>query len=313
MLYSDHHGIYERFAKDPAVIRIGDTYLLYHSSWIAGETPEPKKRLTIGIATSEDMERWEFVGFVPLEQECERKGIGAPAAYVEDGVVHLFYQTYGNRERDAICHATSRDGIHFEKDPTNPIFRPTEDWCCGRAIDADVVAFGNRLFLYFATRDRDFKIQMQGCAYAPLGSDYSKERWTQAVGGSVLSPEQPWEGKCIEAAATLVHNDRLYLFYGGSYNCTPQQIGYAVSRDGVHFEKPLDHPFLPCGEAGDWNASESGHPYVFEDTDGRIYLFYQGSPDGGKTWIISRCEIGFRSEVPYIIQFFNQSSTEERT
>ena len=306
MLYTDSHGSKENFAKDPAVIRLGDTYYLYHSSFIAGKNPGDKDRLIVAIAASDDMEHWNFVDFLPLTQECEERGIGAPAAYVEDGIVHLFYQTYGNREKDAICHATSRDGIHFTKDPTNPIFAPTSDWCCGRAIDADVVAFGDKLFLYIATRDKDFKIQMQGCAYAPLGSDYSRDQWTQAVNAPILSPEAPWEGKCIEAAATLVHNEKVYLFYGGAYNCAPQQIGYAVSRDGVHFEKPLDRPFLTCGKEGDWNASESGHPYVFEDTDGRIYLFYQGSPDGGKTWIISRCEIGFHGDEPYIIQFFNE-------
>lgn len=311
MLYSDHHGIIEGFAKDPAVIRLQDTYYLYHSSCIAGETPSDKKRLTIGIATSKDLESWEFLGFIPLEQECERKGIGAPAAYLENGIVHLFYQTYGNHEKDAICHATSRDGIHFEKDPTNPIFSPTTDWCCGRAIDADVVAFGDKLFLYFATRDRDFKVQMQGCAIAPLGSDYSRKQWTQAVNAPVLIPDQPWEGACIEAAATMVHKDQIYLFYGGSYNCTPQQIGYAVSSDGIHFKKPLDHPFLPCGKEGDWNASESGHPYIFVDEDEKIHLFYQGSPDMGKTWIISRCQIEFQGDSPRIVQFFNSKSTEE--
>ena len=310
MLYSDSHGTKEGFAKDPAVLRLGDTYYLYHSSFIAGKTPEEKDRLIIGIATSKDMEHWTFVDFVPLEQECEERGIGAPAVYLENGIAHLFYQTYGNREKDAICHATSTDGIHFVKDPTNPIFAPTDDWCCGRAIDADVVAFGDKLFLYIATRDKDFKIQMQGGAYASLGSDYSRDQWTQAINAPILSPEQDWEGKCIEAAATLVHNNKIYLFYGGSYNCTPQQIGYAISEDGIHFEKPLNRPFLPCGKAGDWNASESGHPYVFIDDDGRIYLFYQGSPDGGKTWILSRCEIGFHSDEPYIIQFFNESTEE---
>jgi hypothetical protein len=197
-------------------------------------------------------------------------------------------------------------GVHFEKDETNPIFSPTEDWCCGRAIDADVLAFDGKLFLYFATRDHEMKIQMQGCAYAPLGCDYARDRWTQATNAPILYPELLWEGQCIEAAATLVHNGKVYMFYGGSYNCTPQQIGYAVSSDGIHFEKPQNTPFLPAGNPGDWNACESGHPYAFVDDDGRIYLFYQGSPDGGKSWYLSRCEIGFHGDEPYIIQFFHE-------
>lgn len=289
-------------------MRLGDTYFLYFSGLQRLEAE--KEKLVVGIARSTDMEAWEFVGFMPLTQACEQNGVGAPGAFLENGCVHLFYQTYGNGKHDAICHAVSTDGIYFEKDESNPIFAPTNDWCCGRAIDADVVAFGNKLFLYFATRDHEMKIQKQGCAYAPLGCDYSRNQWTQAVNASILSPEFLWEGQCIEAAATLVHNEKVYLFYGGSYNCTPQQIGYAVSEDGVHFRKPQNTPFLPAGGEGAWNASESGHPYVFADNDGRIYLFYQGSPDGGKSWYISRCEIAFRGEIPYIIRFFNDQNKE---
>ena len=305
MLFTCTQGSRAAFAKDPAVIHFGGSYFLYFSSYqIIGE----KDRLVVGIARSQDMEKWEFIEFLPLSQECEKNGIGAPAAYVEGDTVHLFYQTYGNRAKDAICHATSSDGIHFQKDPTNPIFSPTADWCCGRAIDADVVPFGDRLFLYFATRDHKMEIQKQGCAYAPLGSDYSRSQWTQAIRGSILAPEFPWEGECIEAAATLVQNGKVVMFYGGSYNCDPQQIGYANSTDGIFFQKPQSEPFITCGREGDWNASESGHPYAFVDDDGRIYLFYQGSPDGGVTWYLSRCEIDFDGDTPYVKQYFNNKT-----
>ena len=287
------------------MVRFDHSYFLYFSGY---QIQNGKEKLVVGIARSQDMEHWEFVSFMPLTQPCEENGVGAPGAYVEDGTVHLFYQTYGNRERDAICHAVSHDGIHFEKDPTNPIYSPTDDWCCGRAIDADVVAFHGKLFLYIATRDHEYRIQKQGCAYAPLGSGYSRDAWTQAINASVLTPEFLWEGKCIEAAATLVHEDKLYLFYGGSYNCTPQQIGYAVSEDGVHFVKPQSTPFIKCGDAGAWNASESGHPYAFVDDDGRYYLFYQGSPDGGKTWFLSRCELDFADGVPFVKEYYHEKT-----
>ena len=52
-------------------------------------------------------------------------------------------------------------------------------------------------------------------------------------------------------------------------------------------------PLLENGTAGEWNASESGHPYVFEDEDGKVYLFYQGSPDNGRNWFLSRTEVRF--------------------
>lgn len=289
MLFTETHGCREAFSKDPAVIRKGEEYFFYYSGF---QMLDGKEKLAVGISRTKDLEHYEFEGFLPLTQECEANGVGAPAAYLEDGVIHLFYQTYGNRERDAICHATSTDGVHFEKDPTNPIFRPTDDWCCGRAIDADVVAFGDKLFLYIATRDKDFRVQMLGAASAKLGSDYSRSSWKQEIASPVLKPEYPWEGDCIEAPATFVHGGKVYLLYGGNYNCHPQQIGYATSTDGVHFEKASDEPFIRPGKPGSWNASESGHPYVFVDGD-KIRLFFQGSPDGGKRWYISRTDLFF--------------------
>ena len=297
MLYTHDHGTGIRHAKDPAVVRIGGRYLMYYSAILKEGA---KNKFAVAIAQSADMEEWQFIGLLPFTQECEKNGICAPGAYLENGVVHLFYQTYGNAENDCICHATSVDGITFEKDESNPVFKPSKEWCAGRAIDADVVAFKDKLFLYYATRDFEMRVQKIGCAYAPLGSGYSRSVWTEAVKAPVVYPEFPWEGECTEAPATVVHDEKVYLFYGGSYNCTPQQIGYAVSDDGVRFEKPDKEPFLRCGNKGDWNESESGHPYVFQDGE-QIYLFYQGSPNQGKTWYLTKTKLRFNNGKPEII------------
>ena len=298
MLFTEKNGSREAYAKDPAVIRWKDgKYYLYFSSYYADGGRE---RLGIGIAVSDDMEHWTSVRHIPYTQPCEQNGIGAPAAIVLGDAIHLFYQSYGNQARDAICHATSTDGVHFEKDPTNPVFRPSEDWCVGRAIDADVVPFGNRLLLYFATRDHAMRVQKIGVAAAELNGTFSRGAWEQLAAYPVLTPEYDWEGECVEAPAALEQDGKVYLFYGGAYNCSPQQIGVAVSDDGIGFKKLFDRPFIPAGKAGEWNSSESGHPYVYRDGDGAVWLFYQGSPDMGRSWYLTRCRIGFRDGVPYV-------------
>ena len=289
------------FAKDPAVVKFHGTYFLYYTILYAREP----LHIGVGIATSPDMENWTDIGEVPQEFEYEKKGIGAPAAIVLDGKVHLFYQTYGGWRTDAICHAVSDDGIHFDKHPSNPIYRPTATWCCGRAIDADVCVFKGKLYLYYATRDHAMKIQKIGGAYADLNSDFSPSSWTAIAEQSLLTPEYQWEGECIEAPATIVNEDKMFLFYGGAYNCCPQQIGYAVSTDGEFFKKASTEPFIPCGAPGEWNSCESGHPYAFRDEDGRAYLFYQGTNDKGYTWYLSRAEIEFDGEKAIVKQFYN--------
>ncbi|HEO72154.1 MAG TPA: glycoside hydrolase, partial [Candidatus Hydrogenedentes bacterium] len=114
------------FAKDPDVVRFKGAYYLYYSIM----RPDG---LAAGIARSDDLTHWEKVGEVTPASPCEKKGLGAPSAIVMGDTVHLFYQTYGNRQKDAICHAVSRNGIDFERNPDNPIFAPKGHWTAGRA------------------------------------------------------------------------------------------------------------------------------------------------------------------------------------
>ena len=282
------------FAKDPAVVFFRGQYFMYYSIC------HDDGRFGVGIATSANMEDWTLQGEIPQDCPCESKGIAAPGAIVLDDEIHVFYQTYGNGRQDALCHAVSADGFTFRKNPENPVFRPSEDWCCGRAIDADVCLFKDKLFLYFATRDHDMKVQKVGGAWAEVNSGFGKDAWHQVARQSLLMPELKWEGECIEAPATIVDHGKMYMFYGGSYNCTPQQIGCAVSENGIFFQRTSAEPFIPCGAPDAWNSSESGHPYAFRDHDGKAHLFYQGSSDMGKTWYLSRVEIAFADGKPVL-------------
>ena len=227
MMYCDNSRQGVPFAKDPHVVRLQGRYLMYYS------IPPRKGDMTggwnIGIAESRDLTLWNKVGEITPQPgaDYEKNGLCAPGALVRDGVVHLFYQTYGNGRKDAVCHATSTDGINFVRDSSNPIFAPTGDWTCGRAIDAEVCFFRGKYFLYFATRDPDFKVQQVGVATAPAGTDFSRGQWTQVTDSAILAPQLPWERKCIEAPSIAVRGKRMYMFYAGAYNNEPQQIGVA--------------------------------------------------------------------------------------
>ena len=295
MYYSDSTHQANPTAKDPSVIRFQGRYLLYYSVPVAPE------RWGIGIATSPDLTNWTKVGEIPPEQEYEKKGLCAPSALVIDGKVNLFYQTYGTGPKDAICHAVSTDGLRFVRDATNPVFHPTGAWTVGRAIDAEVVAFRGRYFMYFATRDPAYQIQMQGVAATrSLQTDFGRAAWQQLADSSILRPRLPWETKCIEGATCLRRGKWLYMFYAGGYNNEPQQIGVARSRDGVRWTRLSDQPFLRNGPPGSWNSSESGHPAIFRDDDGRTYLFYQGNNDHGRTWYFSKVEVRWQHDRPYL-------------
>jgi len=301
MMFGDISRTGVPFSKDPHVVNFDGRYLIYYS--IPPMKGVESSGWNIGIAESRDLIVWEKIGeIVPDPQaEYEKNGLCAPGALVKDGKVHLFYQTYGNGRNDAICHAFSSDGIHFERNKTNPVFKAEGDWNCGRAIDAEVYEFKDQYFLYFATRDPDFKTQMLGVAVAPKGTNFNREEWRQPLNAPILYPQLAWEGECIEGASITVQNDRMYMFYAGAYNNWPQQVGVAVSDDGLTWKRLFDEPFLPNGKPGEWNESESGHPHIFTDHNGRTYLFFQGNNDKGKSWYISNKEVFWKEGLPSLI------------
>jgi len=300
MMYGDTTRIGVPFSKDPHVIKFENRYLMYFSIPPYADKNNPLQGWNIGIAESNDLIHWNKVGEITPAGDYESKGLCAPCALVLDGKVHLFYQTYGNRENDAICHAVSKDGISFERNKTNPIFKPTGDWNCGRAIDAEVVKFKDQFLLFFATRDPDFKLQIQGVAAAPLNTNFNRNEWKQLTDSPIMVPEYDWEGECVEGASVTQRGNELFMFYAGAYNNWPQQIGVAKSSDGIHWQKLSDKPFLANGKSGEWNSSESGHPHIFKDTNGKTYLFYQGNNDKGKTWYLSNMEVFWNKKGPYL-------------
>ncbi|SDF40949.1 family 43 glycosylhydrolase [Terriglobus roseus] len=306
MDYSDSTRLDHPFAKDPSVIEFKGRFLMYYS--IPGGVPDQSPNAAevngwgVGIAESKDLLHWVKVGELPQTQAVEKNGIAAPGARVIDGVVHLFYQTYGQGAKDSICHATSVDGVQFVKDAANPVYHPTKmAWSVGRAIDAEVTVMPDRIMMYFATRDPQMHKQIIGAASAPRHAKLTRGDWTDvSVDLPTLTPELPWEHICTEAPSVVEHDGFYYLFYAGGWNNEPQQIGVARSHDGIHFTRLSDEPLLTNGAKGSWNSSESGHPGVLQ-VGNRTFLFFQGNDDGGKTYHLSKVEIGWRQGRPYVI------------
>ncbi len=292
------------FSKDPSVIRFGGRYLLYYSIPPFGDKRQGDG-WAIGVAASSDLRSWKKAAEVLPAAEYEAKGLCAPCAVVIDGRVHLFYQTYGNGPKDAICHAVSTDGIEFKRNGTNPVFSPAgRPWSSGRAIDAEVFFFAGRWRMLAATRDPEMKVQMIVGAIGAAEPRFDREVWSMpgVLGeGPVLKPELAWERQCIEAPSVVARDGRLVMFYAGGYNNEPQQIGAATSADGLSWRRLSPEPILPAGAPGTWNSSESGHPGAFVDQDGTTTLFFQGNDDKGKTWHLSSRQVRWDGLRPAVV------------
>ena len=313
MLYGDttRKGESRPFAKDPTVIRHDGRYLMYYSVWEYGPGRGPgagkrrPPRWWGAIAESRDLVNWKRVGDIEFEGVEFVEAAVAPCVKKIDGKIHMFHQAryrsgkgslYPSSERDILLwHATSEDGIHFKNADCKAAFAPYNKWSIFRAIDAEFYRVGDKLMLMYATREKPGeKTQRLGIAWAPFDSDWACDKWTElSVDKPFFEPELPWEMNCIEAPTVVKHKGIWYMFYAGAYNHERQQIGMAWSADGVDFKRWSDKPVLPHGPEGSWNAWESGHPGVFVDDDGRIYLFYQGKATLRGDYRLSCLEVCF--------------------
>ena len=304
MQYGDTSRSPIPFAKDPTVIRHGDEYLMYYSVTAFEPDTLPGKPPVFtnwhsAIARSTDLVNWTRVGDLDLRDSQGNQLFGAVAPCVKklDGKIHIFYQMAweGTDGVSNIWHAMSEDGITFVNTCDRPIIVPETDWSIKRSIDAEVYPLGDKLILLFATRDKTATYQIMGMAEAPYGSDYGPDQWTLlSTDGPLMQPEYPWEMSCTEAATVIKHKGIWYMFYAGAFNHEHQQIGLATSKDGRTFTRiPPDGLCFPSGPEGSWHAAESGHPGVFQDDDGQVYLFFQGKASLNETYYLSVCKVHF--------------------
>ena len=277
------------FAKDPTVIRHGDGYYMYYSLMPFDPAPQDN-------STPPKFNDWH-AAIARDTKGNPLRGAVAPCVRKLDGKIHMFYQMAweGTDGIANIWHATSEDGITFTNTCDRPIIVPETTWSIKRSIDAEFYRVKDKLILLFATRDTTATYQIMGMAEAPYGSDYGPDKWTLlSVDGPLMKPEYPWEMSCTEAPTVVKHKGVWYMFYAGAYNHEGQQIGMATSTDGYHYTRIApDGLFFTHGPEGSWNACESGHPGVFQDDDGQVYLFYQGKRSMDATYNLSVCKVSF--------------------
>lgn len=304
------------FAKDPTVIRHQGRYLMYYSvaGWSQENCPKGERPgwWHSGIAESSDLVHWRRIGDLRIDFPKDADFAGdlvAPCVKKLDGKVHLFAQ--GHRRtghRDYIWHATSEDGVRFTCADKEPMFSPRTEWSDTWAIDAEVYRVGDSLMMMYATREPSKKegevgyIQRVGLAKAKWGGSYAPGEWTNvSVKAPVMRPQEKWEMSCIEAPTVVERKGVYYLLYAGAYNHERQQIGAAWSLDGVNFRRFSLEPVFRHGGAQDWNAWESGHPGLFQDDDGQVYLFYQGKATLDGNYYLSCSKVKFVDRPQYVI------------
>jgi beta-1,2-mannobiose phosphorylase / 1,2-beta-oligomannan phosphorylase len=95
----------------------------------------------------------------------------------------------------------------------------------------------------------------------------------------IISPSDlHWEREAVFNPAAVVHNDRVHLFYRALGPDGLSRVGYASSKDGVHFDKRHSYPVYVMS-TGD--LSTDHHPYTSPVRSYDQVLYVSGGGWGG--------------------------------
>jgi predicted GH43/DUF377 family glycosyl hydrolase len=292
--------------NDPSVLKEGNQYRM----WLSGGDPSNLSHIVVRVyhATSSYGMKWKMDP-QPLVSPGPPKSwddmrIETPSVVMAGGTYHMYYSgmnVEGAKEAiGSIGHATSPDGIHWTKDPANPVLTAQGDrlkWGF-RGVGEPGVVYDTRtgtFFLYYVSMRYSNDGKDNGhigvlLATSKDGSTfthYTDERGDRkpALYRDLNTFKGAWYGYLTPSA--LITKDGLFHIFAATFGPKVPKydtLVHAVSRNGRDFEV-VEAPIFEFGR-GDWKDEQVQSPTVVE-SDGRLEMWFAGeSKKGGYKYSI---------------------------
>ncbi|GEM_PF-6354592 len=275
--------------NDPCVLRVDDGYWMYLSTNY--EDPSREDPVRIHRATSPDGLDWDVDPVPVLEPSSfplafDYTKVETPSVIRFGGRWHMYYCGISDLVGlYQIGHATSDDGIHFTKDPANPVLSRDDIEDAGivwHVCEPGVIEWNGKMRVYFsisAVRGAGGPPSRFTIYYADTADGTNFETPVR-----VLDQTPAWPARDRYAGystpAAMVAGGKVRLFYD-VYRWTPEStiseyhhvaLVQASSADGEHFVEECR--IFPRG-AEPWTAREVRSPSPLDEGD-RFRLWYAG-------------------------------------
>jgi len=151
------------------------------------------------------------------------------------------------RDLRSIAYSESIDGVHWTAPRIVLEVDSTIKWEKDDVNRPHVLKVGDKWYLWYTGQNRDTKTSAIGLATSRDGIN-----WIRLGTNPVLTPQGSWEKSSIMCPHVLYEKGRFRLWYSAGEMYEPDAIGYAESKDGIHWERELNNPILR--PAGGWEA-----------------------------------------------------------
>ncbi len=211
----------------PVVIARDGRYQMWYTGQARGKS-------WIGYAASADGKTWKRQADRPVlspAEPWEKVAVMCPDVLYDEGqkLYRMWYSGGEQYEPNAIGHATSADGVTWQRHAHNPVFRPDpgRPWERDRVTACHVVRQGEwYVMFYIGFRDRD---------HAQIGLARSKDGitgWQRHPANPIIRPGKgQWDADAVYKPYALFDGRRWLLWYNGRRGGV-EQIGVAL-HDGA--------------------------------------------------------------------------------
>jgi len=197
-----------------------------------------------------------------------------------DGTYHLYYTGHrdgaGWLEEIDIGHATSADGVVWEKDPANPVLTrgPEGEWDDLSLLRLAVIHDESGFRMWYEGIGQVTEKSWVGYATSPDGSV-----WTKHPDNPIMAPGAPgtFDAGGVGPQSVIVRDGRYQMWYSAmptrGTSIKGSSVGYAESDDGLSWTRrsaPLLEPTMG------WERSRLNQPSVLFDGV-RYQMWYTGA------------------------------------
>ncbi len=257
----------------PSVLFDGTTYHMWYTG-DRGGTPR-----LIGYATSPDGLTWTRYANNPVVNagpvgSWDARGARFAEVISDGGVFKMWYTGFDAAGKNQIGYATSPDGIAWTKSENNPVLElgTAGTWDEMAIHDPTVVKDGSTYKMWYAASGATGNNDI-GYATSPDGIN-----WTKYSGSPVLSSSPAWMWDyAIYGPHVMFDGVTYHMWYSGcNFANTACEIGYASSKDGIHWAK--QGRVLRQGPDGSFDRLSADYPTVIQ-VDNTYKMWYSGVDD----------------------------------
>lgn len=249
--------------SDPAVIYAGGNYKMYYSG------TDNNGDSAIGLATSPDGIAWTKVGklFSNLTS-CSENGARAGTVLFDGGVYKMWFQGRGADGAWRVCYATSPNGMTWTGNATPVLSRGASGaWDSAWVRNPTVLLDGSAYHLWY-TGSQGSTTQI-GHATSPDGI-----AWTKAANPVlVYGPIAAWDWLGSYAPSVVKAGSEFVMFYSGAALPPKWSTGYALSTDGVNWQRAAR--IIPQGKPGEFDELSAEYSAVLLES-GKYRFWYSG-------------------------------------